>query len=228
MPNNKVRIAKFLADCGVASRRGAEDIIRKGKVKLNGQIVTDLASKVSDDDEILVNNKKIFIDEKVYYILNKPKGFICSVKDPHNPDTVLSLVPNEPKVVPVGRLDKDSQGLLLLTNDGDLAYKLTHPKFQVAKTYIVELHKNITDEDAKMLLVGIELEEGFAKVDKIKKVGEKKIEIVIHQGWKRQIRRMLSELHYHVVELIRTKEGKLNLDDLMLGEYKKITKKDIV
>ncbi len=225
----KVRIAKFLANCGVASRRGAEDIISRGKVRIGDEVVTNLATKVDPDSKnIYVNNKLISIDEKVYYILNKPKGYICSVKDPFNPDTVLSLVPKSPRVVPVGRLDIDSQGLLLMTNDGDLAYEITHPKFEVKKTYLVELHKSMSEGDMKEMLSGIELEEGLAKVDKIKRVDNRSIEIVIHQGWKRQIRRMVSEMHYHVEELTRIKEGKLRLGNLMLGEYKIINKEDIV
>lgn len=227
--NNKIRIAKFLADCGVASRRKAEEVILSGKVRIANKVVADLATKVAKDTKnIYVDNKKIVPDKKVYYILNKPKGFVCSVKDPHNKKTVLQLVPSNPKVVPVGRLDKDSQGLLLLTNDGDLAYKITHPKFNVQKTYLVKLDKEISKEDIEVLKKGVELEEGLAKADKIKKITNKEIEITIHQGWKRQIRRMVGKLSYRVVDLIRTKEGKLNLINLMLGEYKTINKSDIV
>jgi 23S rRNA pseudouridine2605 synthase len=226
---NKIRIARFLANCGIASRRQAEEIVSQGRVRIGDEIVTNLASKVDKSARnVYVDNKQVVADKKVYYLLNKPKGYICSVKDPHNKNTVLSLVPSRPRVVPVGRLDKDSQGLLLLTNDGNLAYQLTHPKFEVQKNYLVKLNKDISKDLIAALKQGIKLEEGLAKADKVKKISNKEIEITIHQGWKRQIRRMISERNYKVVELTRIGEGKLKLDNLVLGEYKVLNKSDIV
>lgn len=226
---NKVRIAKFLADCGIASRRKAEELILSGKVKIDDNIIKDVSINVDiDSNNIKVNDKLIKKEDKEYYILNKPKGYICSVSDPHNSKTVISLIKSNKKIVPVGRLDKDSQGLLLLTNDGDLVYKLTHPKFEVKKTYLVELDKNIEIDLINKLKKGVLLDEGLAKVDKIKKESNKKLLITIHQGWKRQIRRMLGHLGYGVINLTRVSEGKINLKDLPLGKFKKIKKSDIL
>ena len=225
---NKIRIAKFLADAGVASRRKAEELIIQGKISMDNEIITNLATKVDEDtDNIRVNNKLIKPDKKIYYLLNKPLDYICSVKDPHNYQTVLQLVPDNPRVVPVGRLDKNSQGLLLLTNDGDLTYRLTHPKFEVKKTYLVKTKQVLDKNIIRLLKQGVNLEEGKANADQVKLVSRNKLEIVIHQGWKRQIRRMMQELGYHVEELTRIQEGKLKLGDLPVGKYKKISKKDI-
>jgi len=226
---NKIRIAKFLADAGVASRRKAEELIKQGKVTINNKIIDNLATKVDiNADNIAVNNKLIKADKKIYYLLNKPLDYICSVKDPHNTKTVLQLVPDKPRVVPVGRLDKNSQGLLLLTNDGDLTYKLTHPKFEVKKTYLVKTSKYLEKNIIKLLKQGVNLEEGLAKADQVKLISKNTLEIIIHQGWKRQIRRMMQELGYHVVELTRIKEGKLKLNNLKPGKYKILNKSDIV
>lgn len=226
---NKIRIAKFLADAGVASRRKSEELINQGKVTIDNKIIIDLATKVDEDaDNIAVNNKPIKPDKKIYYLLNKPVDYICSVKDPHNTKTVLQLVPETPRVVPVGRLDKNSQGLLLLTNDGDLTYKLTHPKFEVKKTYLVRTKQALDKSIIRLLKQGVNLEEGKACADQVKIVSRNKLEIIIHQGWKRQIRRMIQEVGYHVEELTRIQEGKLKLGDLKPGKYKILNKSDIV
>ena len=186
---NKIRLAKFLANCGLTSRRKAENLILKGKVSIDRKVVTKLATKVEEDVlNIFVNNKRIKSAVKEYYILNKPKGYICSLNDPYNSKTVISLIKTKKRIFPVGRLDKNSQGLLLLTNDGDLTYKLTHPKFNVLKTYLVVLDKEIKKKDILKLKKGIKLEEGIAKVDKIELKNKNEILITIHQGWKRQIR----------------------------------------
>lgn len=226
---NKIRLASYLAKAGVASRRKSEELIKQGKVKVGKNIVTDLATKVAiDSTNISVNNQKIKLESKVYYIINKPLGYVSSVSDPHNKRSVIDLVPKGIKVFPVGRLDKNSQGLLLLTNDGDLAYQLTHPKFEIKKTYLVELDKAITKENVFKLKKGVALEEGLAKLDSIKILSNKKVEVVIHQGWKRQIRRMFDSLTYNVVSLTRIAEGKLKLGNLAVGKYKQIDLKDIV
>lgn len=216
-----IRLAKFLADSGVASRRKAEELIKAAKVSINNKIVTDLATKVNEDSQnIAVNHKKILPDKKICYLLNKPVGFVCSVSDPHNKKTVLDLVPRNPRVVPVGRLDKDSEGLLLLTNDGDLVYKLTHPKFNIQKTYLVTTDKILNKNIADLLKKGIKLEEGIACADKVIIRNKFELEIIIHQGWNRQIRRMLAVLGYKVVKLTRIKEGDIVLGNLPLGKYK--------
>ena len=226
---NKVRIAKFLADCGIASRRKSEELVISGKVKIGDKIIKDVSTNVDiNSDNIKVNNKLIKKEDKEYYILNKPKDYICSVSDSYNKKTVISLIKSDKKIVPVGRLDKDSQGLILLTNDGDLVYKLTHPKFEVKKTYLVELDKVIDKDLINKLRKGVLLEEGLAKVDKLKKESNKKLLITIHQGWNRQIRRMLGHLGYGVINLTRISEGKLKLNDLPLGKFKKIKRSDII
>jgi len=225
---SKMRLARFLANCGVASRRGAEGLIKGGKVKIDNKIVIELATTVDPDaSNIKVNDKRINKEPKVYYLLNKPKGYICSVKDPHHQQTVLSLVPRRPQVFPVGRLDKDSHGLLLLTNDGDLAYQLTHPKFNVQKTYLIKVHKDLDEGIIISLKKGIKLEEGLAKVDEVILKNKNQLIITIHQGWKRQIRRMLNKLGYEVLDLKRIAEGKIELGDLPLGEYRTIKKVDL-
>ncbi|MBU1203035.1 rRNA pseudouridine synthase [Patescibacteria group bacterium] len=228
MEQKKIRLAKFLSQAGVASRRKAENLIKQGKVKIGLHIVKDLATSVPENSQdIFVNNKAVILEKKVYYLLNKPTGYVCSVSDPHNKKTVMSLVPKEPKVFPVGRLDKDSQGLILLTNDGDLAHQLTHPKFEVKKTYLVTVDKILTRDIESKLKKGISLEEGLAKVDKLKILSSKKLEIVIHQGWNRQIRRMLAKLGYKVIELSRISEANLKLGNLPIGKYKVLNKNDI-
>ncbi|RJQ33321.1 rRNA pseudouridine synthase [Candidatus Parcubacteria bacterium] len=230
MPENKkIRLAKFLAQSGVASRRKAEELIISGKVKVAGKIVKEPATTIDPSSlEIRVNNQPIILEEKVYYLLNKPVGYLSSVSDPHHDKTVLDLVPQEPRVFPVGRLDKDSQGLMILTNDGDLAYQLTHPKFEVKKIYRVKVDKRITADLAKKLLSGVSLTEGRAKADKVLIKSVYELEIVIHQGWKRQIRRMLESLGYQVLLLERIAEGKVKLGKLALGKYKRLSLKDLL
>jgi len=226
---NKVRIAKFLADCGVASRRKSEELVISGKVKIGDKIIKEVGINVDiNSDNIKVDDRLIKKEEKVYYILNKPKGYVCSVSDPYNSKTVVSLIKSDKKIVPVGRLDKDSEGLILLTNDGDLVYKLTHPKFEIEKRYLVELDKVIDRDLINDLKEGVLLDEGLAKADKVKKVGKKELLITIHQGWNRQIRRMLGHLSYGVIDLIRVSEGNLELNDLPLGEFEKIKRSDII
>lgn len=225
----QIRLAKFLAEAGVASRRKAEELILQGKVKINGKVVKEVATKVDENSEdIEVSNKPIILEPKVYYLLNKPVGYLSSVEDPHHSKTVLDLVPKEPRVFPVGRLDKDSQGLMLLTNDGDLAYRLTHPKFEVGKTYLVKVDKKLEKSVASKMKQGIRLTEGMAKADQIKINSSKELEITIHQGWKRQIRRMLEKLGYQVVFLQRISEGKMKLGNLPVGKYKKLKAKDLL
>lgn len=224
----KERLAKVIANRGLASRRKAEEMISAGLVKVNGQIVREVVTLVTSDDQIEVAGQKAVSVEKVYYLLNKPAGYICSKSDPHNPKNVMSLVPNHPPVYPVGRLDKDSQGLLLLTNDGDLTFQLTHPKFKVSKKYLVEVDRDLNSQVIKRLKQGIRLEEGLAQADQVKMINQRKLEIVLHQGWNRQIRRMLEACGMRVLVLTRLSEGKLSIKNLALGKFKKIKKTEII
>ncbi|MFA6605214.1 MAG: pseudouridine synthase [Patescibacteria group bacterium] len=226
---NTMRLAKFLAEAGIASRRKSEELIRTAQVKIAGQIVDNVATNVSlDQDDITVNGQKISLDKKVYFLLNKPKGYISSVSDPHNTKTAVSLLPKNPRVFPVGRLDMDSSGLLLLTNDGELTYRLTHPKFEIKKTYVATVNKKLDKNIVAILKQGIKLPEGLAKADKARILNDYQLEIVIHQGWNRQIRRMLGAEGLRVTELKRIAEGKLKLDDLASGEYKVLKLEDIL
>jgi 23S rRNA pseudouridine2605 synthase len=225
---NSIRLAKFLAEAGIASRRKSEELIKAGQVKIAGEVVDNVATNVlADQDNISVDNKKVIIEPKVYYLLNKPVGYISSLSDPHNDKLVVDLVPEKPRVVPVGRLDMDSSGLLLLTNDGELTHQLTHPKFEVSKTYIATVNNALDKSIISNLKKGVMLEEGLAKADKVKILDKNRLEIVIHQGWNRQIRRMLGAEGLRVTELVRIAEGKLKLDDLPSGEYKILNKTDI-
>ncbi len=251
-----MRLNKFLSQSGITSRRKADELIKAGKIRVNGSIVTKLGTLIDPQkDRVFFENKEIKLKPPlVYYLLNKPKGYITTSRDSHSCKNVLELVPKNPRVFCVGRLDKDSTGALILTNDGDLAYKLTHPKFEKEKEYYVNAKCKMqnTDENAtrkfspasskknnkqpmanllKQLERGIALEEGIAKADKIEilRQGKNTIEfkIVIHQGWKRQIRRMCEKVGLKVIELKRTKISNLSLGNLKEGEWRKLSKEEI-
>jgi pseudouridine synthase len=226
---NTIRLAKFLAEAGLASRRKSEELIRAGRVKIAGVVVDNVATNVlASQADISVDNKKVILEKKVYYLLNKPEGYICSVSDPHNDKSVIDLVPKHPRVVPVGRLDKDSAGLLLLTNDGELIYQLTHPKFEISKTYVATVNQELDRGIVDILKKGVLLPEGLARADKIRILDKNKLEIVIHQGWNRQIRRMIGSEGLRVIELVRIAEDKLKLDDLPSGSYRQLRREEIL
>jgi len=222
-----IRLAKFIAASGVASRRQAEKLILAGQVSVDGQIIDKVATNVSDDARVKVGTKLIKREHKVYYLLHKPVGYVTTKRDPHNHQTVMSLVPARPSVFPVGRLDKDSAGLLLMTNDGELTYELTHPKFAIKKIYRVRVNKAIDKKLIKDLKHGIRLREGLARADQARLIDKHTLEITLHQGWNRQIRRMLRQLGYQVIMLTRIQEGKLKLGDLASGQYRQLTKQEI-
>jgi len=225
----KERLAKFLAQAGIASRRKSETLILAGRVTVNGQVEKNVATNIDPNTDIVtVDGRKLQAEEKVYYILNKPVGYVCSLFDEHNKNKVTDLLPKDEKIWPVGRLDKDSSGLLILTNDGDLTNLLTHPRYEKQKKYLVTLNDKFNRKDIKLLERGVEMEEGLAQADEIKIVSDNTIEVTLHQGWKRQIRRMLGIAGYDVVDLVRIQEGKLLLGDLPLGQYERISRDDIV
>lgn len=222
-----MRLAKFLSLAGVSSRREAEKLISQGKVKVNGEIHKELGKQIDEDkDEVSFKGKVLKVDPKVYYLVHKPKGYLSSKKRFKQDKLVTDLVPKSPAVYPAGRLDKDSTGLIILTNDGDLALKLTHPRYQVKKDYLVTLDKELTPEVKNKLLRGIKLTEGKAVVDSVEEIKPKVCKLTIHQGWNRQIRRMFGKLGITVLELKRVKEGKIALGDLKPGEFKKLSLKD--
>ena len=219
----EIRLQKFLANNGVCSRRKAEEHILAGDVKVNGKVVTELGTKVDplNDEVIFKGNKVGKVEKKVYILLNKPIGYVTTTKDQFDRDTVLDLVKVKEKVLPVGRLDMYTSGALILTNDGDFIYKVTHPKYEIEKTYNVTLKGIITREEVEKLEKGVEIETdgkifttGKAKV-KILKTDEEKdisrIEITIHEGKNREVRKMCSAIERKVLALHRSKIGNISV-----------------
>lgn len=231
----QIRLQKYLADHGIASRRKCEEYILEGKVKVNGKIVTELGTKVTPyEDEVIFQNKVIGKDEnKVYILLNKPIGYVTTVKDQFNRPTVLDLVKVKERIVPVGRLDMYTSGAILLTNDGEFVYKVTHPKFEIEKSYIVTIKGGITKEEIEKLKNGVEIDDyitGKAKVKIIKQDKEKditRIEIIIHEGKNREVRKMCEAIKKRVLALHRTKIGKIEVKDLKIGTWRYLTQNEI-
>jgi len=228
------RLQKYLAHAGLGSRRSCEEIILKGKVKVNGKIVTTLGTKVNPTrDNIEVNNQLITNKEdKVYLLLNKPDGYVTTVKDPRGRPTVIDLIENiNKRIYPVGRLDYETEGLLLLTNDGKLAYRLTHPSYKIDKVYEALVKGNPTKEKLSKLRNGIELEDGItepAKVKVLKKFSDKTLlEITIHEGRNRQVRRMCRIAGFSVISLQRTGFAFLSLADVNEGDFRYLTDQEV-
>lgn len=231
----KIRLQKYLANNGIASRRKSEELILQGKVKVNSIVVTRLGTKIDTSTDIItVNNRAIEKNyKKIYILLNKPKGFLCTRNDPFGRPTIYDLLKDiKVRINYAGRLDYFSEGLVFLSNDGDCIYKLTHPKKKILKTYIVKVKGFPDKEDLEKLEHGIPLTANFTtrpcKVTLIKKNKSTSVlKIVIHEGKKRQIRRMLSYIDYQVLELKRIKIADLTLDDLKTGQYRHLTPDEI-
>ncbi len=227
----KVRLQKVLRDAGVASRRGAEEFITAGKVKVNGKIVTTLGTKINlDADVISVDGKELNISQaKIYLALNKPKGYITTRKDPHADKTVYELIPNELRsiVFPVGRLDKDSRGLLIFTNDGDLANRITHPRYEEEKEYEVMLTKPFSEIYENKINNGV-ISDGERLRAEVVSFDNKTVGIIIREGKKRHIRRIFKAIGFGEIELQRTREGKLELGDLPEGKWREVSIEDIL
>lgn len=232
----EIRLQKFLANNGVCSRRKAEEYILQGYVKVNGQVVTELGTKVNPEhDEIIFKNQKIEngTDQKVYVLLNKPIGYVTTTKDQFSRDTVLDLVKIKEKILPVGRLDMYTSGAIILTNDGDFIYKITHPKHEVEKTYNVTLKGEITKEEIEKLKNGVEIEDyvsGKAKVRILKIDKEKnisRIEVTIHEGKNREVRKMCNAIGKRVLALHRSRIGSIHVKDLQLGTWRYLKKEEI-
>ena len=229
------RLQKVIAYAGVASRRKAEQLITEGKVKVNGKVVRELGTKVSSSDTIEVEGVKLEKENKVYFLLYKPKGYISAVTDDKGRKTVVDIfkkhVPE--RIFPVGRLDYDTTGLLLLTNDGEFSYQLTHPKFKIDKTYVARVKGVPTIEGLKKLQRGIKLEDGKTAPAKVsmtsfdEKAGKAICEITIHEGRNRQVRRMFEAIGTPVVKLKREKFAFLTLGNLNPGEYRELTKQEV-
>jgi len=226
MSINMIRLQKVMADAGVDSRRHCEEMILAGKVKVNGKVVKKLPILVDPEtDVIMVSGRRLRYEPRVYYLLNKPKKVVCTNSDPEGRRRAIDLLGKiKYRVYPVGRLDADSQGLLIMTNDGELANQLTHPRYGIAKTYIAEINSWVTEEDIGKLKKGIYLEDGKATFSGVKIVsrGPKKtiLEITLREGRNRQIKRMLARLGHPVRQLTRTRIGKLTLKGLGPGHFR--------
>lgn len=225
------RLHKFLAECGVDSRRKCELLIQQGRVFVNGEIIQS-QGKVIDEKKavVTVDGREVSAPKKFTYILlNKPKGYVTTVRDELNRKTVIDLIPDKVRVFPIGRLDKETMGALLLTNDGELAFQLTHPKFNVEKTYHVTLSLPITKKGMDKIQSGIMLEDGITRPCKAKVIQDdkKKIELTLQEGRKREIRRMFQALGYRVLELTRIQFASLSLTGLNIGEWRYLTRGEI-
>lgn len=231
----EVRLQKYLANCGIASRRKSEELILQGKISINGNKITELGIKINPDKDIVeYNGKKVELEsENVYILLNKPIGYVTTVKDQFNRDSVLDLVKTNKRLVPVGRLDMYTSGALILTNDGDFVYRVTHPKHEIEKTYTVTIVGIVTIEEVEQLKKGVKIEDYITKPAKVKilKTDEEKnqsrLEITIHEGKNRQVRKMCEAINHKVIALHRSKIGNISVKDLSLGKWRYLTKKEI-
>jgi 23S rRNA pseudouridine2605 synthase len=222
-----VRLVKFLAHGGVASRRKVEEIIGKGLVTIGGEVVTDPARDVGEGDDVRVNGAPVVAEAREVWAVNKPAGVVSTAREPGERPAVVELVDTKARLYPVGRLDADSTGLLLLTNDGELANQLTHPRYEVPKTYRAKLGKPIADRDLARLRKGVELEDGPTGSAEVRRLGEREIEITLREGRNRQVRRMLEAVGNRVVALQRVKFGPLALDDLQPGRARRLSDGEI-
>jgi 23S rRNA pseudouridine2605 synthase len=220
-------LVKFLAHGGVASRRKAEAIIGKGLVTVGGEVVTDPARDVGEGDDVRVNGALVVVETREVWVVNKPAGVVSTAREPGERRAVVELVDTKARLYPVGRLDADSTGLLLLTNDGALANQLTHPRYEVPKTYRARLGKPIGDRDLARLREGVELEDGPTGLAEVRRLAEREIEITLREGRNRQVRRMLEAVGNRVVALQRVKFGPLSLDDLQPGRARRLSDGEI-
>ncbi|MDX1627301.1 MAG: pseudouridine synthase [Fulvivirga sp.] len=231
-PDEPVRLNKYIAKAGVCSRREADKLIEAGEIKINGKVVTELGVKVNPSDKVTYKGKKLNPEKLVYVLLNKPKDFITTTDDPENRKTVMDLVKSaaDERIYPVGRLDRNTTGLLLLTNDGELAKKLSHPSHQVRKIYKAELDKPITKNDFFAIQDGLELEDGEVQVDHIAVLDKQKREIgiEIHLGRNRIVRRIFEHLGYEVVKLDRVMYAGLDKLNLPRGKWRHLTDKEVI
>ena len=227
-----MRINKYLAECGVASRRGRDKLIEEGRVTVNGKTAA-LGDDIAGGEEICVDGVPVSHGEKhSYYLLNKPKGYVCTVRDDKGRKTVMELLPPDAgRVFPVGRLDYDTEGMLLLTDDGDLTFRLTHPKNEVPKTYLVKIEKGITDAELNRLRAGVEIDGVLTGKSKVKVIETDKaftkLQVTITEGRNRQVRKMFEAVGKQVVFLKRIKIGEMRLGSLPRGKVRKLTAEEI-
>ena len=231
-PNEPIRLNKFLANAGICSRREADEFIQAGVVSVNGQVVTELGTKIKRSDEVKFHDQPVSIERKIYILLNKPKDTVTTSDDPQARRTVMDLVKNAcpERIYPVGRLDRNTTGVLLLTNDGDLASKLTHPKYLKKKIYHVHLDKDLTRADMDQIVQGIQLDDGEIHADAISYTSEEKkndVGIEIHSGRNRIVRRIFESLGYKVVKLDRVYFAGLTKKGLRRGEWRFLTEAEV-
>src|SRR5690554_4782359 len=231
-PNAPIRLNKYLANAGICSRREADEFIEAGVVKVNGNVITELGTKITRADQVLFHNQPVQLESKVYVLLNKPKGFVTTTDDPENRKTVMELVKSaaSEQIYPVGRLDRATTGVLLLTNDGDLASKLTHPKYEKRKIYQVWLDKPVAMEHMQAIADGIELEDGEIHADAISYVTEEdltQVGIEIHSGRNRIVRRIFEKLGYRVLKLDRVYFAGLTKKKLSRGKWRYLSEQEV-
>ena len=227
------RLQKVIAQAGIASRRKAEELIKDGKVKVNGEVIKELGTKVSESDKVEVNNKPIEKETKEYYLLNKPRGVITTTNDEHGRKTVTDLIETSARIYPVGRLDYDTTGAILLTNDGEFANILMHPSNKIDKVYLAKLEGIIKGEQINALKNGVMLDDVLVKASrvKLKKVNQENltsmVEITIHEGKNHQVKRMFESVGFHVEKLTRERIGIFDINNLKSGQYRKLTPKEV-
>lgn len=227
------RLQKIIANSGYCSRRKAEELIKDGKVTIDGQVVTELGTKANEKSIIKINGETITNEEKEYYLLNKPRGVVTTTSDEKNRKTVVDLIPTNKRIYPVGRLDYDTTGLLILTNDGDFANRMMHPKSEIDKVYLAKIEGILTGEAVHKLENGISMDGAVVRASrvKIKKVdhitNHSLVEITIHEGKNHQVKRMFEAVGYRVDKLTREKIGFLTTKGLKSGEYRKLSNKEV-
>lgn len=235
-----MRIARALALAGINSRRKCEAYIAAGQVTVNGEVVRDLGRQVDPDkDEIFFRTRQVKFENYIYYVLNKPEGYTTTAADPHAEKTVFDLLParfvprtekpmpSRTRVFPVGRLDKNSTGLLLFTNDGEMANRLTHPRYEVGKWYEVKLDRALDPRDRARLLTGVRLEDGIAKAEKFRPLTKRNLQLLIREGKNREVRRIFEALGYEVVKLCRFALGPIQLGSMPMGTGRLLGRRDI-
>tara|TARA_R110002096_G_scaffold200639_1_gene384604 strand:- start:16328 stop:17062 length:735 start_codon:yes stop_codon:yes gene_type:complete len=223
-----VRINKFLASCGLGSRRGCEEIVSHGRVTVNGKVVTDLATRILPDDAIKVDGKRVWSGEETTILLYKPKGHICTKEDTHDRTTIYDLLPGRfQRLNYVGRLDKESEGLLLLTSSGEVSQTLTHPKHKIEKEYEVVIDRPLEKDHAEKMVEGIHTAEGIATAERVEVLGQRRVSVVLKQGLKRQIRLMFGKFDYKVKKLVRVRIGELIAPTMKAGDWVELDEEGI-
>ncbi len=222
-----MRLAKYLAHGGVASRRAAEKLIAAGRATVAGEVVTDPARDVGPDDDVRIDGSPVGVEGREIWAVNKPAGVVSTAKEPGSRPAVVGLVRSKARLYPVGRLDVESTGLILLTNDGELANRLIHPRYEVEKAYRVKLARPPSEADLRRLADGVRLEDGRTAPAKVRRLGESEVEIVLREGRNRQVRRMAEAVDNRVEALRRVRFGRIELGDLSEGDARRLTEDEI-